>query len=582
MPYATVEPQDILAIECVHASYSKARWGKPKDAVIVKEIIHTKDGRRVPNLRIIENFERSFGITKEAHRTHKDKRPYEEIQHLNLFKCTQHELQDRVARAQGQPGKKGRLRQLARDPYLYGVDIKTPVLVKRAYRDKFKLAPTPASVAVYDIETNMNSPEEEIIMASMTMKERVRTRITLDWVPVEMRETFVADVKKRCRELIGDVMDARGITEDNLDIQFAQAPAGCVVECFEAAHMWQPDYVNIFNMKFDIPKSLEALDHAGINYDSVFSDPRVPKEFRNFKWNLGPDKKVKKNDGEDTVVPIGPIDQWHTCDTQASFIIADSMLLYKRIRVASANDPSYSLDYLLNKHGLKGKLKFVEADEYEGRAWHEFMQANYPIEYTVYNIYDCLATESLDEATGDIRYTLPALLKSSEYYNYDSQPTMVADDYHFFLLKHKKMLASTSDKMITDVDGFSPGLRGWINTLHAYLGPEPDSDVVKDIPGHSIPIYTHTSDVDVVSTYPTLQGVLNIEANTTQTELSSVDGYDRDTYRQVGIDLSGGVNNGAAIAQTILGLPDLDTVRREYRIMFGTVENIVKEEVTEE
>lgn len=564
MTYEIVPDEDIVARECVHASYSRTTRGKMKDCVIVKEILHTKDGRKVPSIRFIEDYPRVFGVTKELFQDHNDKKSYEELAKLTLYKCAQHELHDRVGRALGRPGAKGSLRQLARNQFLYGVDIKTPVLVKRGYRDKYKVDPTPATLAVYDIETNMNSPEEEIIMASMTMKKRVRTRVNLAWVPVEMRDTFIADVKKRARELIGDVMDKRGITEDDLDIQFAQSPAACVVECFEAAHIWQPDYVAIFNMKFDIPKSLEALKENNIHPNAVFCDPRVPFHYRNFRWNEGPSEKVKKNDGDDDVVPLHPADQWHTCDTQASFIIADPMLLYKRIRTASANDPEYNLDYLLNKHGCKGKLKFVEADGMVGRLWHEFMQANYPIEYTVYNIYDCLGTEALDEATGDIAYSLPALLKCSEYYNYDSQPTMVADDYHFFLLKEKKMLGSTSDKMLTDVDKFSPGLRGWISTLHAYLGPDPDTDLVADMDGHGIHLYLCTSDADVVSTYPKLQDMLNIDRATTMTELSSVHGFERDRYRHCGIDLSGGFNNATMICQTLFGLPDLETVRMSW------------------
>lgn len=500
MSYEIVPAEDVIAYECIHASYSKANQGKMKDALIVKELIHTKDGRKVPSLRIIENFQRDFYITKELLRTHKDKRPYEDLSNLVKYTCSQHELHDRVGRALGRPGMRGSLRQISRSPYLYGSDIKTPVLIKRKYRDRWKVDPSPVSYAVYDVETNMNSPDEEIIMASMTMKDKIRTRVSTHWVPEHMREGFEEAVYQRCRELIGDIMDQRGITRETMDVKLAANPAACVVETFEAGHQWQPDYVGIFNMEFDIPRSLNELDKCGINYSSVFSDPRVPKEFRNFKWRQGPDKKVKKNDGNDDEVPLHPVDRWHTCDTQASFIICDPMLLYKRIRVASANDPEYNLDYLLNKHGLKQKLKFEEASEFSGKAWHEFMQENYPVEYTVYNIYDCIATEALNEVTGDISFTLPALMKCSEYASFDSQPSMVADDYHFFLLSHGKVIGSTSDEMLTEVDKFSPGLRGWIATLHAYLGPEPATDLVADIPGLPTLLYTNVADIDIVST----------------------------------------------------------------------------------
>ena len=500
MQYEIVPVDNIEAYECVHASYVKSHFGNRKDALIVKEIIHTKDRRKVPNLRVITNFQRDFYITKEQLRVHKDKRPYEDLTNLIKHTCAQYELHDRVPRALGRPGLKGGLRQIARSPYLYGTDIKTPVLIKRKYRDTYNVDPSPASYAVYDIETNMNSVEEEIIISSVTMKDKVNCRVSAEWLPNHLHENVVELVRSKCRELIGDVMDERGITDATLDIKLVNSPAACVVDNFAAAHEWQPDYVGVFNCEFDMPRTMAALENAGIDPSSVLCDPRVPKEFRKFVWNQGNDFKIKKNDGANDKVPLGPVDRWHYCDTQASFIIADPMLLYKRIRVASANDPEYNLDYLLAKHGCKQKLKFIEADDYVGRAWHEFMQEYFPIEYIVYNIYDCIATETLNEETGDISYTLPALLKCSEYANFDSQPKMVSDDYHFFLLKHKKVISSTSDQMLTEIDEYSPGLRGWIATLHAYLGPDSDSDLVGDYAHYPTLIQTAVSDVDLVST----------------------------------------------------------------------------------
>lgn len=61
--------------------------------------------------------------------------------------------------------------------------------------------------------------------------------------------------------------------------------------------------------------------------------------------------------------------------------------------------------------------------------------------------------------------------------------------------------------------------------------------------------------IDVVSTYPKLQDMLNIDKFTTQTELSAVDGMEEEQWRWVGIDLTGGVTNGTMIAQELLGLP---------------------------
>lgn len=555
--------EEISHYECVSASYSKANDYSPNDVVVVKELIHFKDGRPPqPNLRLIKNYQRDFYVTLEKYREHKDKRPWAPLSQVRKFTCAQHELHNKVARALGNPGMKGGLRQLARSPYLYGCDITTPVLVKRGYRDKWPKTPTPATVAVYDIETNMNSDEEEIIIASMTSKHRVSQNILRSWVeasdlPPEMKtdEAFIQAVRDKSEELLGPILKKRGIDPQTMEINMCDIPAQLVVKSFTAAHEWQPDYVTIFNMAFDIPKSEQALLNSGYDPSAVFCDPRIPKEFRNFKWNQGAAHKIKKDGGKDTKVPINPIDQWHTVTTQASFVIADSMLLYKRIRTALPNEPEYNLDYLLRKHKLAGKLKFTAADGFVKKEWHQFMQKYFPVEYCVYNLYDDIGVELLDEVTKDISMCLPALLKCSEYRNYDSQPRMIADDVHFFELKRGNIIGTTSDQMLTEIDTYSAGLGNWIITLPAYMGPEPDDDLVSDMPGHKPLIYTQVSDIDVVSTYPKLQDMLNIDKFTTQTELSSVEGMEEEQWRWIGIDLTGGATNGNMLAQQLLGLP---------------------------
>jgi len=555
--------EEIDRFECVHATYSKANDYSPNDVVVVKELIHCKDGRPpIPNLRLIHNYQRDFYVTLEKYRTHKDKRPWAPISQLRKFTCSQHELHNKVARALGNPNARGGLRQLARSPYLYGADVSTPVLVKRGYRDRWGGTPTPSNVAVYDIETNMNSEEEEIIIASMTNKKNVSMNILGSWIDEsalsaedKKPERFIQLVRDKAEELLGPILKKRGIDPQTMEINIHDFPAQLVQRSFEAAHEWQPDYVTIFNMAFDIPKSERALRDSGYDPADVFCDPRIPKKFRNFKWNQGAAHKVKKDGGKDTKVPINPIDQWHTVTNQASFVICDSMLLYKRIRTASANDPEYNLDYLLRKHKLGGKLKFTEADGFVKKEWHQFMQKYFPVEYCIYNLWDDISVEMLDETTNDIAMCLPALLKCSEYKNYDSQPRMIADDLHFFLQKYKLMAGTTSDEMLTEVDQASPGLGNWIVTLPAYMGPEPDDDIVSDMRGHVPLLFTHVSDIDVVSTYPKLQDMLNIDKFTTQTELSSVEGMEEDQWRWIGIDLTGGHVNGNMIAQQLLGLP---------------------------
>ena len=561
----TIPPrEEISHYECMHASYTKSLDNK-HDMVVVKELIHCHDKRIIPNLRLITDYQRDFYTTLDNNRTHKDKKTFESIKKLRKHSCRQIDLQNSVARALGKPGSTFGLRQLARTPYLYGTDIDTPVLIKRGYKDRFPKTATPARVAVYDLEHNMaEDAEQEVILGSMTMKDKCFTAVLDSWVKHD--PDFEAKLRKRAEELIGDTLKERNIT---LEIMVVDSPGKIIVECFKRAHAWQPDYVSIFNMDYDIPKSLAMLASEGIDPRTVFCDPRIPWDFRTFRYVKG---KTSKKNKQGVEKKINFEDQWHYCENTASFIICDSMTLYKRIRIASPNEPSYSLDAILQRNGLDGKLKFEEADGLVKGEWHTFVQEKFPVEYAVYNIIDCIRVEQLDEKNKDIAMSLGALLKSSQYKNFDSQPKMIADDFYFFGLKHNLIIASTSDQMLTEIDDFSPRLKNWIITLPAYMVQDAEDLLIKDLPGNHALIFTNVSDIDVVSTYPTLQQKLNVDRATTVMELSSVEGMEEEEWRHVGIDMTAARTNSVMICNKMFGLPSMDD-------MLGSMmEHMAKEE----
>lgn len=78
------------------------------------------------------------------------------------------------------------------------------------------------------------------------------------------------------------------------------------------------------------------------------------------------------------------------------------MCFFKINRVREQNRPSYSLDSILNDELDLEKLKFKEAEGYEGLELHQLMQSKYKLEYGIYNVFDCIALELLDEKTGDL------------------------------------------------------------------------------------------------------------------------------------------------------------------------------------
>jgi hypothetical protein len=158
----TFNKEDIVAAECRHVFYIPPVGGNKKDYHLAKEILHIKqpDGtiRLEPNLRIFPDFKRHFWITKPIHRKHEQKKEWEDADKLQMFTTTESQLLERASRALGMMTPPRTLRQLARNPYLYGCDIASTSLVKHEmYRQKFPNTFTPTTIAASDVETSKRS-----------------------------------------------------------------------------------------------------------------------------------------------------------------------------------------------------------------------------------------------------------------------------------------------------------------------------------------------------------------------------------------------------------------------------------------
>jgi hypothetical protein len=178
-------------------------------------------------------------------------------------------------------------------------------------------------------------------------------------------------------------------------------------------------------MNYDLKKIDEVFKKY--NYDSarIFSDPAVPDVFCKWKYKEGKTQKVTQS-GKTT--GLHPADRWHIAECPASFYFIDAMCLYKRIRLAAGMVSSYSLDATLKRHLGIGKLNFADVDKLNGTAWHKEMQTAYRVEYCIYNIFDNIGQELLDEKTGDINKSFTALVGVSDFDKFNSNPRRIVDD----------------------------------------------------------------------------------------------------------------------------------------------------------
>lgn len=544
-----LKKEEIAGFECKHAIYVQHRGGEKKDLLAIKEVIHLKDGTTAPNLRLIENFERPYWVTKPAHQNHRDKKLFEAREKLQEYKSTQIQLNENIARTTNRRAQHD-LRIMARNQYLYGADITTPCIVKRMYKDKFPEQHSLNSVAVLDLEADVIYGTEQILSGSLTFKDRALLVVN-QWFLGKYPNAIEA-IQKAFDDELGEYRRARNI---QLTIKIVDTPAQVACELLRHCHEWSPDIVAIWNMAYDIPKMMDTMKAEGIVPEDWFCDPRVPPQYRNIHWKPGPSMKVTASGRK---MPLSPAERWNVFEAPAGFYFLDAMCIYQKIRVAKGKE-SYALDAVLQKILGIRKLKFKEADDFVGIGWHQFMQRNYKIQYLIYNLFDCISVELLDEKTMDLCSTVSLLSNCSEYSKFPSQPRRTCDNLHYHALENDHVIATTSDKMEDELDALVVDTKDWIVTLPAHQIIQNGLCCLKEFPELRTQIRLHVGDIDVAAAYPTGEDILNISHETTWRELVKIEGVSDKARRRIGINLTGGPNNAVEICREVYKLPNFET-----------------------
>ena len=481
----TINKEDIVGFECKHAVYVEHHDKQLKDALIIKEVLHLKDNTTVPRLRVIENFERDFRVTKEGVRNHEFKKQFEDLDKTQRYTSTQIKLSRNVAKAL-RCGWIPDMRILARSQYLYGTDVDTRAIIKQKYQEKFPDCNSLNTVAVCDLESDVVYGHRRILSGSLTYKGKAYLLATKEFIGT------IPDVKGQVGDkfeyYLGELKKERGL---ELVVEVVEDEVELVLKLVSKMHEWQPDFVAFWNMAYDVPKMLEVLTNAGIDPAEVWSDQRVPPQYRIAKWSPGASMKVTASGRK---MALTPAERWNTFTIAAGFYCIDAMCLYQKIRIAGGKDPSYALDAILEKELGIRKLKFKEADHLVGIGWHQFMQSNYKLEYLVYNLFDCLSIELLDEKNMDLSNKISMLSGVSDYQLFPSQPRRTCNELHFFAQKHGKIIGSTSDQMGLELDKYVTNTEGWIVTLPTHMIVDNGLKCIKEFPEIVSKIHLHVAD----------------------------------------------------------------------------------------
>lgn len=550
--------------ECKHVMYSRANDGSGDDLLTIKENIHHPDGRIEPNLRFIKNYKRPFWVTKPGHRTHKDRTEWEELSKLQLFKSTQAQLVRNVTKAIEKPFLKGGLRQIVQNfPYVYGADISTPTLVKKAYQDKWKEVVSKNSVAALDIETDVVVGHGDPIYCGVTFNDKVFLGVSEDFI--KSVKNPEAAIHSAFEKYLGEYKTSRNI---KLEVKVYNTVGEMLHRAIQKLHEWQPDFVSIWNIDFDMPRIIRYLEAGGYDLAETFSDPKVPPQFRHFEWVQG---SKTKTTAKGVTLPIPVDERWHKVYCPASFHFIDAMCVYRRVRLAKQREPSYALDFQLNKHLNLGKLRFKEADRYTHLDWHIFMQKNYKVEYGVYNIFDCIALELFDEKLMDLALTITVQSGPSEYNIFNSQPKRLVDNLFFYALEEKqRVLSCVGRESEDDLDKYTITRNGWVVTLPSHLRVKSGLKAIRELPDIHSEIHVHVVDADISAGYPTAQKILNLSKETTFRELYRIRGVPFEEQAMASINLIGGHVNAVEVAQSIFKAPSFNTLLEAFEKELNT------------
>lgn len=584
------EETTVVGRECKFAIHIPTRASDIPDFHLIKERVFYSDGTNKPNVKFVKNYKRSFGVTRPQYRNHQQKKEYETIDKLIIHECTQSELRNRVAHALEQGYSPLPLRQLAASPYLYGTDVSSTSLIKHDYAKRFPDAVSTYSVAFFDIETDVVHGSNDPVIATVVYEANIYTYVTRDFIKgyagvidslnAKFQENFETYLKVANESLKSHKLEEY---KDGFQVHFfiEEDCVDVIRNVIAKVHELSPDFLAIWNMDFDIPRILETLEKYNIDPANVFSHPTLPPELRFCKYKKGSTKKVTASG---KVEPKNPSEQWHSLYCPAGFYIIDAMCSYRFIRQGSQEMQLYSLDFILGEELKLAKLRCqaVEGIVEEGTLeWHYIMQSRQPVDYVIYNIFDCLGMFFLEKKNNDLSMALPVNAEFTDFARYNSQTKRMADDYHFFLADQGKLIGTIAppppdSKGVEEVDGFEDGededeavqtddevftaqsdvlsLRNWIVTLPSHLTIL-GRKVLKKFKSILSLIRCFVYDVDAVSAYPSCTAVANVSRETTVKEVIDIQGIDETLFRRHNINLLQGHVNALEYASEMHSLP---------------------------
>lgn len=531
----------IIAKVCKHAAQSINRFDKKKDLLCAKITNIHEDGTRSNTLVSVENYRQPIWIVKEEKRKFKQHKDYIEESACKEYKVNRSQLAAAINKYYyGRSDSSYDIRQAKNNPHVFGLDQTPPVHFKRKYFERYgDHQETEAyTLAAYDVEGDMRKKDVPVMMASVTMKEKAYFAAVRGWYSemagkhLEDHE-ILAKLKEAEYEHLAGHLKRRNCT---VEYELFDTAGQVVNACIQKMHQWEPDWVAAWNAAYDMEANERALLADGFNLAEVYSDPRIPREYKSYKYHPG---RTHKHKEDGTKMPLEWQERFPTIRTMATFQMVDAGSFYAIKRQPTEGKlQDTSLQGIATKEDVPGKLYTKEGFEQGvgSPQWHRYMQANYPYIYSMYNICDNFVIEEINEQTSDFTLSLPMLLKYSEYFNYVSQPSVISDTLSFMARERGFVWGSTPSNRDRQFADKLPTLGDWIALLDTEKNASFGKPLFAGLPDVFSNGRTDTSDIDVEGAYPTATLALNAGGKTTMAEVYGIQGADPMKFREIAVN----------------------------------------------
>lgn len=541
------------------------------DCHYVKEQVYYTDGTSSPRTFLTANYQRQVWVTKESFRNHVDKKEFEVRDRLHEQKCTQSDINRTVANMLGQPHLASSPDLVKGSPFVYGMDQTSTSLIKLKSLLKNNFIQSPYTVAVMDIETSTDEKNREIYVNTVAMAGKAHTAISKKFLANSpgIIDRIQAALAKYLPKYVGALDWQITFHDDEVDLLKA---------VFKTANDWAPDFLAFWNVNFDMKVILGRLKKFNVNPIDVICDTSIPRQYRMCRYKEG---ITSKSAASGKHKPINPSLQWHNLFSTSKFYVIDAMCVYRQIRMAKQEEPSYSLNAILQKVLGSRKLSFEEAEQHKGAKWHIFMCENYPIEYLIYNLYDCLGVLELDNETKDLANSLPSGAGMTDFAKFNSNPKKIVDALFLFGLERGMVVGTvgpveyepvvvTKQKGSVDDDDYDDdddeeeefqalGLKGWIQLLPQNHLLADGLKCLEEYPNVSTSARGAVGDIDATAAYPTATMVSNASKATCVNEIIHIDGVTEETFREQNLSVCLGGVNSLEYFNVMFSMPAIDS-----------------------